>query len=172
MKILVGYASAHGSTGEIAQEMAKVLEEYQYTATVADVTQVTSVDGYDGFVLGSPIHAGMWLTEMSQFLSRFGDQLAVKPIYFFITCIRVLEPQGMEHVIKDYVNHAVLNKLHVRETTAFAGKLTLGDIDWDERWTLAARFDGATPAATYNNDFREWDKIRVWSRHVADGFGR
>ena len=172
MKILVGYASAHGSTAEIAQEIGKVLAEYQYTVTVADVAEVTAVDDYDGFILGSPIHAAMWLTEMSQFLSRFNDQLAVKPFYFYITCIRVLEADGMEHVIKEYVNHAVLNRLHVRETTAFAGKMTLQDVDWDERWTLAARFDGQNPAGSYNSDFREWDKIRQWARHVADGLGR
>lgn len=168
MKILVGYASAHGSTAEIAEFMGKVFEERQFSVTVANVAIVESVDEYDAFVLGSAIHAGMWLTEFSQFLSRFEDTLVKKPTYMFITCIRVLEADGYQHSVENYVNRSVTDRLGVREIHPIAGKLEMSAVDWNERWTLAAQFDGSRAAASYNNDFRNWDAIRDWATRVAN----
>ncbi len=168
MNILVGYASVHGSTAEIAAVIAKELEQRHFNVTVRSVEDVSSVEDYDAFVLGSAIHAQMWLTEMSQFLERFQAKLKVAPVAFFITCIRVLEPDGYDHALKDYINHRVLDKLNVRSVTAFAGRLELNAVDWQERWTLAARYDGKEPPGSYNHDFRDWKKIREWANKVAD----
>ncbi len=167
MNVLVGYASAHGSTAEVAQGIGKVLEDWKNTVTVADVAEVQSIEGYDAFVLGSAIHGGMWLTEMSQFLARFNDTLAVRPLYFFMTCIRVLEPDGYEHCVQEYVDHRVLDRLHTREIVPFAGRLEMKAVEWSDRWTLAARYDGQQPPGSYNNDFREWNKINAWAEKIA-----
>ena len=168
MKLLVAYASAHGSTAEIAEFIGKELGKREFDVTVQDTAEVQSLEGYDALVLGSAIQAGMWLTEMSQFLDRFQPVLAVKPIFFFVTCIRVLEPDGYKHVMQEYLYHQVLDKMNIKAVTAFAGRLELDAVDWDERWTLAARYDGANPPGTYNRDFRDWNKIRAWSQHIAD----
>lgn len=168
MKILVGYASAHGSTAEVAQYIGDTLEERQFNVTVANVTDIQSVDQYDAFILGSAIHAGMWLKELSQFLTQFGGSIKGKPFYLFVTCIRVLEPDGYQFVIDNYVHHHVIDPLGVREVQPFAGKLDLNQVDWDERWTLAARYDGSVMPGSYNHDFRNWDVIKAWAMRVAD----
>lgn len=168
MKIFVGYASAHGSTAEIAEFIGKIIEEREFSVTIGNVSTVNSVDDYDAFVLGSAIHAGMWLTEFSQFLSRFEEILIQKPIYMFITCIRVLEVDGYQHAVENYVNHTVTDRLGVREIHPFAGKLEMNAVEWEERWTLAARYDGLRTPGSYNNDFRNWESIRIWAKHVAD----
>lgn len=168
MKILVGYASAHGSTAEIAEFMGRIFEERQFEVKVANVATVESVEDYDAFVLGSAIHAGMWLTEFSQFLSRFEETLMAKPVYMFITCIRVLEADGYQHAVENYVNHSVTNKIGVREIHPLAGKLEMSAVDWNDRWTLAAQYDGSRTPGSYNNDFRNWDAIRDWTTHVAN----
>ncbi len=168
MNILIGYASAHGSTAEIAEFIGRELAQRGFTITVRNVADVESVDEYDAFVLGSAIHAMMWLTEMSQFLEHFKDKFQEAPVAFFITCIRVLESDGYEHVLQEYVNHRVLDQLNLKSLTAFAGRLEMSAVDWDERWTLAARYDGVTPPGTYNNDFRDWDTISAWAQQIAD----
>lgn len=168
MKILVAYATAHGSTAEIAQFIGKVLSEREFDVTVKNVIEVESVDGYDAFVVGSPIHGGMWLTEMSRFLDRFLEALHDRPLYFFITCIRVLEEDGYHHSITNYVNQQVLKDLDVQDLTAFAGKLEMNAVNWEDRWTLAARYDGTGMPGSYNNDFRNWNTIRAWAMRVAD----
>lgn len=167
-KVLVGYASAHGSTAEIAQFIGRILEEHHIEVTVASVTAISSVKDYDAVVLGSAVHAGMWLTPMSLFLDRFEDDIAGKPVFYFMTCIRVLEPDGREHALGNYVHHETLDKLAVREIAVFAGKLNWDNIDLKERWTLSLRYDGqATPGAR-SSDFRDWNAIRDWSVKVRD----
>lgn len=146
--------------------MGEVLQESGFAVTVADVETLESVDGYDAYVLGSAIHAGMWLTAMSRFLDQFESQLALKPVYFWITCIRVLEPDGYQHALENYIHQETLDKIGVRESAVFAGKLRLDAIDLRDRWTLALRYDGAQTPGTLNDDFRDWDAIRAWTIHV------
>jgi len=67
--------------------------------------------------------------EYSQFLEKFKTELAAKPVYMWIMCIRVLEPDGLEHARKEYVHHVTLNEIGVRDVGVFAGKLDLAVID-------------------------------------------
>lgn len=168
MKILSGYASVHGSTGEIARFIGQVLKEYDYDVTVEDITHVTSVAEYDAFVLGSPIHGGMWLTEMSRFLARYEQELAARPVFFYVTCIRVLEPDGYQHAQENYLYQEVLNDIGVnaKDVGIFAGKLDLESIDWRERWTLSLRYDGQEIPGALSSDFRDWPTIRNWVNQI------
>lgn len=168
MKVLIAYASAHGSTAEVAQFIGQVLEERQFEATVASVETIQTVEGYDACIVGSAIHAGMWLTPMSRFLDRFERELAARPLYMFITCIRVLEPDGREHALQHYIHQETLQQLGVREVGVFAGKLRLDAIDMRERWTLSLRYDGSVIPGEFNDDFRDWEAIRAWAVSVGE----
>jgi menaquinone-dependent protoporphyrinogen oxidase len=168
MKILVAYASAHGSTAEVAVFIGERLRERQFDVTVASVRDVRTLDGFDAFVLGSAIHGGMWLASMGQFLDRWRGDFGARPVYMFITCIRVLEPKGPQHAVQHYVNYPVLNALNLREVKPFAGKLEMDAIDWDDRWTLAARYDGLMSPGSFNSDFRNWNALREWADKIAD----
>lgn len=168
MKVLVAYATTHGSTGEIAEFIGGVLKERDLEVTVARVNQIQSVEGYDAFVVGSPIYGGMWLTEMSQFLEKFSDELTSKPVYFWIVCIRVLEEDGYEAAKQEYVHKPTMEKIGVKDLGIFAGKLELESIDWNERWTLSARYEGKELPGTHNDDYRDWNAIRAWTTNVRD----
>lgn len=168
MKVLVAYATTHGSTAEIAGFMGGVLKERDLDVTVAKVNTIQSVKGYDAFFIGTPIYGGMWLTEMSQFLANFSADLAGKPIYFWMVCIRVLEADGYQHAQDEYVHKSVLEKIGVKDVGVFAGKLNLEAIDWNERWTLSARYDGKDLPGTHNDDFRNWNIIRDWTSKKRD----
>jgi len=167
MKVLVGYATVHGSTTNVAQRIGDVLTQQGYDVTVADVKTLTHVDGYDAFVLGTAIHAGTWLPELKSFMKAFETQMIGKPVYLWITCIRVLEEYGMSHVMEFYMEPELLHQLDVRDKTAFAGKLELDAVDWNERWSLAARYDGHAWPTNFDGDFRDWDKITDWAAATA-----
>src|SRR5512145_1699808 len=107
-KVLIAYATVHGSTAEVAQFIGQVLAEYRFDVTVTPVENILSVAEYDAVILGSPIHTGMWLMPMTRFLNRFESELGRKPFYFFMTCIRVLEPDGYQHAREHYVHHDTL----------------------------------------------------------------
>lgn len=167
MKILVAYASAHGTTGEVANFMARILENFGADVTCAPVEKVESVAEYDAFVLGSAIHEGVWLQGMLLFLDKFEAELMQKPVYFFVTCIRIVEADGYEHVMKQYMYAPTLEKLKVRNVNAFGGAIQLNNINWDERWALGLRYDGTNLQSRLNADYRDWYSISAWVNNIA-----
>ncbi|MCB9457541.1 MAG: hypothetical protein H6671_16265 [Anaerolineaceae bacterium] len=167
MNVLLAYATTHGSSAEIAQFMGKVLEEKGHKATISNVVHINTIEEYDAFVIGSPIYVGTWMPELSTFLKAFAPQLAAHPVYLWVSCIRILEENGQEHVLEFYLQHDLLHDLKVREVGTFAGRLNLEETDWNERWTLAARYDGGTWPSSFNGDFRNWDTIRQWAEKIA-----
>jgi menaquinone-dependent protoporphyrinogen oxidase len=167
MKVLVGYATVHGSTGEVAQRIGDVLAQEGLEVTVADVGTLTQVDEYDAFVMGSAIHAGTWLPELTGFMKTLKNRASRTPVYIWVTCIRVLEEYGMSHALDYYMLPDILNQLNVRGKTAFAGKLDIDQVDVNERWSLAARYDGHAWPTNFNGDFRDWNKITEWASETA-----
>lgn len=167
MKVLVAYATVHGSTAEVAQAIGEELKAQGLQVTVEDVNQMQRLNGYDAFVLGTPVHAGTWLPELKEFFKKNIKHILGKPVYVWVTCIRVMERFGREHVMEFYMVPEILDKLDVRDKTAFAGKLDLQNTDWNERWTLAARYDGESWPINFDGDFRDWDAIRTWAHKVA-----
>lgn len=61
MTVLVTTAGRHGSTAEIAAEIADTLTSRGIKVVVADPQDVAEVTGYDAVILGSAIYAGHWL---------------------------------------------------------------------------------------------------------------
>lgn len=167
MRILVAYASAHGSTKEVAQFIGRVLSTYNADVTVANVVDVKSVEGYDAYVLGSAIHASLWLQEMCTFFDRFELQLAEKPMYFFITCIRALEEDGKKHALQYYFDYKLLEEYQVQEFAVFTGKLDTREITRQEQWFLAANYDGKLMPGNLHHDYRDWKAIAVWANNIA-----
>ncbi|MCA0459050.1 MAG: flavodoxin domain-containing protein [Chloroflexi bacterium] len=167
MKILVAYASAHGTTGEVSQFIAKMLEAFGAEVTCAAVETIESTAGYDVFVLGTAIHEGIWLQSMLLFLDKFEAELVQKPVYFFITCIRIVEADGYDHVMKNYMHMPTLEKLKVRKINAFGGATQLNNINWDERWAMGLRYDGTNLQSRLNADYRDWYTIGAWTNSIA-----
>ncbi len=171
MKVLIAYASAHGSTAEVAHAMGRVLLERGAGVTVEDVKKLHQIGDYDAAILGSAVHGGNWLPEMTGFLRAAVEPLADKPVYFWINCIRVMERYGEQHALENYLNYDLLQPFKLRDKAVFAGKLDLANVDWDERWTLSARYDGSTWPSNFDGDFRDWNVIRAWAEKIADEIG-
>jgi menaquinone-dependent protoporphyrinogen oxidase len=167
MNILVAYASAHGSTAQVALKIGQVLGEKGVNTVVANVKDVRSIHEFDGVVLGSAIHNGALLKEMTAFFRAFAHELPSKHIYLWLNCMRVLEQYGEAHVLDNYLDHELLNPLRILDIAVLAGKLDLATVDWDQRWTLAARYDGSTWPSNFDGDYRDWNKIHAWAGQVA-----
>jgi menaquinone-dependent protoporphyrinogen oxidase len=167
MRILVTYATSHGSTAEVAEFIGEKLRAKGYEVSVEDAALVMSIDIFDAFVIGSAIHSGEWLPEGVAFLEEFGDEISEKPAFCFVTCIRVLEDKGYDWVLNNYMPPWLLEKLNLLDVTAFAGKLEFEEVSWEEEWTLALKYDGSYPAIEYDGDFREWNEIEAWANLIA-----
>jgi menaquinone-dependent protoporphyrinogen oxidase len=171
MKILMAYATAHGSTGEVAEFIARTLRTYNVDVDVKNVTDLASLPEYDAYILGSAIHGSMWLREMSVFARHNQNQLARKPAYFWVTCIRALEDDGREYAKQYYFDPEILKTIQVRDTAVFTGKLRTDAISRAEVWYLASHYDGHQTPGIINDDFRNWQEIAAWANGVAKDLG-
>jgi menaquinone-dependent protoporphyrinogen oxidase len=167
MKILVAYASVHGSTGEVAGFMGRMLRAYSVEVDVKNIKDVENIADYDACVLGSAIHGGLWLREMSVFTRRSSDRLAQKPCYFWVTCIRALEEDGLEYALTNYFDHQILEVIHARNIAVFTGKLRTDAITRQELWYLASHYDGTQVPGIIKDDFRDWEAIAAWTNGIA-----
>ena len=167
MRILSVYATAHGSTAEVAAFIADAWRAHGIETDVAAVESVGSIEGYDAYALGSAVHNGLWLPDMANFVGRSLPQLALKPVYLWLNCLRVLEPDGDAYVTKHYLPNMLDRTLSCRRIGVFAGKIDRATIDEREIWMLTFRYDGSRTPAMMAGDHRDWQLIRAWADQVA-----
>lgn len=159
MKILVTYASKHGSTREIAGTIADELRTPGLDVEVIAAGEVGDVACYDAVIMGSAIYAGNWLPDAKTFAQVYSQDLARIPVWVFSS-----GPLGKDdlqpHSNPDMLARPV-GELKVREHRIFAGKLEPNDLGFGEH--LMIRLVGAP-----RGDFRDWEGIRKWAREIAD----
>ncbi|MEU3158746.1 flavodoxin domain-containing protein [Streptomyces griseoincarnatus] len=83
MDVLVGYATAHGSTRTIAARMASVLSRAGLTVDTRPMEDVEDADAYRAFVLGSAVHGQSWLLPARRFVRDNLDVLGRRPVWIF-----------------------------------------------------------------------------------------
>lgn len=82
-RVLVAFASKHGSTRGIAHAVGGALYSCGAQVRVLPAALVTSVADYDAVVLGSAIYHDHWLWEGRRFLCRLNGQLRDRPLWLF-----------------------------------------------------------------------------------------
>jgi menaquinone-dependent protoporphyrinogen oxidase len=167
MRVLVVYSSQYGSTKGIAERIAETLRGQDTKVVLASADAETAgndLDIFDGFVIGSAIHAGHWLKPAVEFVHRYDTELGSRPTWLFssgpIGEKYVHEPQPDPKEIE-----SIRHLLNVKDHVVFAGAFLPETIDesrsnWIER-TIAKRF---IPAG----DFRDWPAIEGWADRIAE----
>ena len=92
MTVLVTAASKHGATHEIAEEIARVLDEHGVSTELLDIDEVTDLSSYEAYVVGSGIYLGNWLKNARRFLDTYAAALAQRPTWLFASGSIVGEP--------------------------------------------------------------------------------
>lgn len=167
MKVLIVYATRNGSTQEVATFIGDALREAGLDVTIADADTVQDVTPYDAFVLGTGIYRGEWLPALRVFLRKFRADIGDKPIFAWMLCIRLLETDGQDYVMAEYVPHHLLDGFNVQDIQPFLGKLLLAEVDLSDRWALSLRYEGNIDPTQVNADYRDWDAIRDWALRIA-----
>jgi menaquinone-dependent protoporphyrinogen oxidase len=170
MHVLVGYASAYGSTKGIAEAIGDRLASSGHAVDVRPLhEELTPLEGYDAVVLGSAIHNQRWLPQAAAFIWSHDSALAVRPVWlfsvssvggtssFFGRRIAALmrrirpEPKGVAKYRQ---------VLHPRDHRNFAGAVER--THWDLLGNLFLRALGGT-----YGDHRDWDDIARWADEIA-----
>jgi len=161
-KILVAYATYTGSTAGVAERIGQTLTSADVTAEVKPVDQVTSLDGYDAVVVGSPVRAGQLHKDMLAFLGARQPQLAALPVAYFVVCMSMKEDTPEQRCEADaYLNAARQAAPGVQPISAglFAGAIDMKKLAFPLRLIMKAM--KAEPG-----DYRDWEKIDAWVREI------
>lgn len=158
MKVLVGYASRHGSTEEIAERIGAGLRGAGLETEVATVDTIEALDEYGAVVIGSAVYVGKWLEQARDFVTGHVDELRARRVWLFSS-----GPLGDPP--KPDAEHAVDVGSIVEETRALDHRLLAGKLD-RSRLGVGERAVARLVKAP-DGDFRDFDEIDAWAQEIA-----
>lgn len=166
MTVLVAYASAHGSTREIAERIAARLRESDIDAEARSVDDVDDISRYSAFVVGSAIHSRAWLPEALRFVRENSGALNTKPIWLFSVGMPAALGRPFRRLAaseSETVFAALRTLVQAREHRLFSGVVRRDQFP-DLRSRLVFRAMGCR-----YGDFRDWQEIDAWGARIAAG---
>lgn len=164
LNVLVAFASRHGGTAAIAEEVASALDDRMGAAGVAafvdvmPIEQVGSIGRYDAVVVGSAVYYGRWLTPARRLVNRDARLLAGRPVWLFSSGL-VGDRADLAERPRDVTGLARL--VEARGHRSFAGRLDRSTLGGAER--LVVRLT----RAPYRDD-RDFPAVRSWATRIAD----
>jgi menaquinone-dependent protoporphyrinogen oxidase len=159
MRVLVTAASRHGATHEIADAIAAGLERRGVDAGVQQAEDLTSLDGYDAFVIGSAVYVGRWLDTARELVESNVAALAERPVWLFSS-----GPLGPPDALKpegDPVDvTALADAVRAEDHRVFAGRLDRKLLSFGEKAVAVA-------VRAPEGDFRDWEAIDGFAGEIA-----
>ena len=163
-RVLVTYASKHGSTEEIARAIAHELRERNLDTDCVGVGDA-SLGAFDAVILGSAVYMGRWRSEARHFLKKHLDTLSTIPFWIFSSGpVGEKADDEIEQNSKWLEPRRILELAEsagVRGHIAFAGRLPT-----DPHGFVETAMVRNTPEEF--RDSRDWDAIRRWADEVAE----
>jgi menaquinone-dependent protoporphyrinogen oxidase len=162
MKVLVTAASKHGSTRQLAETIARVLDEHGLSAELVDMDEVDDLSGYDAYVVGSGIYLGNWLKEARRFIDAHASELARRPTWLFASGSIVGEPPLADdpNALRAGLVEQLVETTNAREHKLFAGKVDLSKLGLLEKAAVRG-------AHASEGDYRDWDDAKRWATEIA-----
>jgi menaquinone-dependent protoporphyrinogen oxidase len=153
--VLVGYATKHGSTIEVAEAIAAALRVSGHEVDVAAAADVRALDDYSAVVLGGALYMGRLHQDAGGFLKRHRHALRELPLAVFAMGPKTVAEADLVASRKQ-LDHALaaVPELTPAAVTIFGGVVDPGKL----------RFPFTRMPAS---DARDWDAIGAWSREVS-----
>ena len=155
-KILVAYATRHGSTEGVAKAIGDALADAGAAVEVRPAGEVEGLGGYDAVVLGSGVRAGRLFRDAVRLARRNREALKRMPVAYFLVCITMYEDTEANRRKVERWLEPLTRIAEPVETGLFAGAIDrdkLGCLFGVLLWLVRAP----------KGDFREWDKIKTWA---------
>ncbi|MFI9152583.1 flavodoxin domain-containing protein [Streptomyces sp. NPDC053367] len=163
MDVLVGYATAHGSTRGVAERLAAGLGPAGLKADVRPLETVVDADAYGAFVLGSAVHNQSWLEPAKAFVRDNADVLGARPVWIFSVGMpgalrgpwKRMAPMEAPVIVRgvpaglSYRGHRLFSGVILRSQLPLGGRIRFR--------LMGGRF----------GDYRDWDAIDAWAAEIA-----
>ena len=156
-RVLVAFASRHGSTREIAAALARGLTSHGLSASVVPVERRPDPTDFDAVVLGSAVYGGQWLEPAVRYAYETTNALRSRPTWLFSSGLATDSPRLPDGVTDAQWFSAAVG---ARGSRIFGGRLERRLLSAAERlvWDAGAAMAG---------DFRNWPAVRAWSTEIA-----
>jgi menaquinone-dependent protoporphyrinogen oxidase len=82
-KVLVAYASKHGTTREVAESIARTFGERGLAVEIEEARRVRDITRYDVIVVGGGLYMGKWHADAMRLLKRHREELVGKRLAVF-----------------------------------------------------------------------------------------
>jgi menaquinone-dependent protoporphyrinogen oxidase len=155
MKILVAYASKHGSTGEIARAVAEKLRAAGNEVDLGTVAEVADVGTYEAYVIGSAVYYGSWMKEATAFALSNSAWLARRPVWLFSS-----GPVGSASRADPKELVTLGESIAPLDHRVFYGALDRHHLSIGERIVVGA-------VGTPDGDYRDWREIDAWADEIV-----
>lgn len=162
-RILVTYASEHGSTAGVAEALGKQLAAGGAAVDVRPVREVTDLKPYRAVVVGSAVHGGKWLPEAVEFVQANESALRRLPVASFLVSMMVAKDAAK---YRDQMAGAFEPLRRVVSPVAeglFGGAVRFKDYSFGSM--LGMRIFLACIGMP-EGDHRDWGAIRSWADEV------
>lgn len=162
-KIVIAYATRAGSTAETALLIGERFESAGFRVETRDLRQGIDPSLYDGFVIGSAIRAGRWLSEAVRFVASHKERLQEGPTALFLTSLYLKDPtlENREKVLS-------FIKAQADSVRPLSVGLFPGVMDPSRLGFFAGLIAKAIKAP--EGDFRKKEEITLWADQTAERF--
>ena len=157
-KVLIAYASATGSTVEVAEAIGKTLGARGFLVDVRPVKEKPSIDGYQAVIIGSAVQGSKWLPEAVEFVTA--NKAALQKISVVLMSVHFFfrGESGNDRKMRLAYLDPIRPLLPHATEVFFAGRF--------DRRTTAIGVPEWLARLTPTIDRRDWGKIRAWAEKV------
>ncbi|MTE14322.1 flavodoxin domain-containing protein [Nocardia aurantiaca] len=163
-RIAVIYATAQGSTREIADFIGAYLAARGATVEVADTEHAPELSRFDAVVLGSAVHDRALLPELEEFVRPHRHELRARRVWLFSVGLgpALVGPIGRRvgRIVPKEIA-ALRDSIEPVDYHAFAGHYERAGV------SLPARTIYRVLGGTRYGDLRDWSAITLWSDAIA-----
>lgn len=133
MKILIAYATRHGTTEVAAKMLASHLKNHEVDILRISRGFCVDTDKYDLMIFGSNIRMAKISRELSQYLKKNEAVLEGKRCGYFLCC-------GFVDCFEDYIQKNIPGSLlnSAQACACFGGSLEVGDAKGLDRFIISA----------------------------------
>jgi menaquinone-dependent protoporphyrinogen oxidase len=164
MTVLVAYASAMGSTREIAQHVASRMAAALGGVECRSVEEVESVSGYEAVVVGSAIHNQAWLPPASEFFIEQAAELAKRPVWAFSVGMADALPKPFRS------RGAALQQQRLEQTqfqeVPLRGHRVFSGVFRDDQMSAPLRALFRLVGGRFG-DVRDWEAVDAWTDQIT-----
>jgi menaquinone-dependent protoporphyrinogen oxidase len=158
-RVLVAYATEHGSTKGVAERIAARLAE---AGAQVDARPVDDLAEYDAVVLGSGVYNQRWIPSAAGFLRANSAALAARPVWLFSVGSFGDTRRGIGKLMRREPREIgeFQDAIHPRDYRVFAGAIQR------HQWPLPSRLFFHAFGGRFG-DNRDWPEIEGWAKSIA-----